>query len=117
VAALALAATIAAGVAVFLRTTGQPRVPAVANGTVIISSHPAGAAVSIDGQPRGVTPVALPMAQGRHTIDVADAVAGSPQQFVAEVAAIAGFAAVKDLAALPVDGLKDSALGRVSTCR
>ncbi len=86
VAALALAATIAAGVAVFLRTTSQPRVPAVAVGTVIISSHPAGAAVSIDGQPRGVTPVALPMAQGRHTIDIADAVAGSPQHIVADVA-------------------------------
>lgn len=86
VAMLALAVGIAAGAAVVVRTTGQPQVAPVAMGTIIISSHPAGAAVSIDGQPRGVTPVALPIAQGQHTIDIADAAAGSPQQLVADVA-------------------------------
>ncbi len=49
----------------------QPAVPAVDSGRLLVRSTPAGAAVVLDGQKRGVTPLALrELAFGAHTIEV-----------------------------------------------
>jgi len=49
----------------------QPAVPAVESGRLSVRSTPAGAEVLVDGQPSGVTPVALgDLAFGAHTIAV-----------------------------------------------
>jgi hypothetical protein len=44
--------------------------PAVVDGSLTITSRPDGANVSIDGTPRGVTPLKATLAIGQHTIDV-----------------------------------------------
>jgi len=49
----------------------QPTVPAVESGRLLVRSTPAGAGVLVDGQSRGVTPLALrELAFGAHTIEV-----------------------------------------------
>ena len=49
----------------------QPAVPAVESGRLLVRSKPAGADVVVDGQSRGVTPLALrELAFGAHTIEV-----------------------------------------------
>jgi hypothetical protein len=51
----------------------QRAVPPVESGRLLVRSTPAGAAVVIDGQSRGVTPLTLPeLAFGAHTIEVSD---------------------------------------------
>jgi hypothetical protein len=49
----------------------QPAAPAVESGRLLVRSKPAGAAVMVDGQSRGVTPLALrELVLGAHTIEV-----------------------------------------------
>ena len=49
----------------------QPAVPAVESGRLLVRSKPAGAGVVVDGQSRGVTPLALrELAFGAHRIEV-----------------------------------------------
>jgi hypothetical protein len=51
--------------------TPQPTVPAVESGRLLVRSTPAGAGVVVDGQSRGVTPLALgELAFKAHTIEV-----------------------------------------------
>lgn len=78
-----------AGVTAFLMRTPTAAAPAAApSGTLIVSSHPSGASVRIDGEDAGTTPLAVASPAGRHTIEVAGAPDGSaPQQAVAEVVA------------------------------
>jgi PEGA domain len=44
--------------------------PAASDGSVTVTSRPDGARVSIDGAPRGVTPLKATLAIGQHTIEV-----------------------------------------------
>jgi hypothetical protein len=37
-------------------------------GTLVVQTNPTGAAVEIDGQPRGMTPLSLDLSPGRHTL-------------------------------------------------
>jgi hypothetical protein len=39
-------------------------------GTVAVASHPAGAEVTVDGQPAGAAPLSLPLGVGRHRLEV-----------------------------------------------
>ncbi|MEP7118426.1 MAG: PEGA domain-containing protein [Acidobacteriota bacterium] len=49
-------------------------------GTAILSSHPGGAVVTVDGTPRGTTPIVLQLSPGPHAIEVAGADAGVPPE-------------------------------------
>lgn len=60
--------------------------PSGAMGTLVVSSHPSGAQVAVDGQAAGTTPLALRVAPGRHAVVVTGA-AGLSEQFSAEIAA------------------------------
>jgi hypothetical protein len=66
--AAAALAIIIATVLVVSGLSPWSRGPAL--GSVSIDTRPAGAAVTIDGQPRGVTPLALDLAAGDHVIEV-----------------------------------------------
>ena len=57
----------------------------VATGTLRIDSDPAGAAVDIDGAPRGITPLTLDLAPGTHAVTVTHG--DDVQQIKAEVTA------------------------------
>jgi PEGA domain len=57
-----------------------------AMGTLVLSSHPSGAQVVVDGQPAGTTPLALQLAAGPHAVVISGA-AGVSEQFSTEVAA------------------------------
>jgi hypothetical protein len=41
-------------------------------GTLVVQTTPSGAAVEIDGQPRGVTPLTVDLSPGRHTLKLAN---------------------------------------------
>jgi hypothetical protein len=41
-------------------------------GTLVVQTNPSGAAVEVDGQPRGVTPLTLELSPGRHTVKLAN---------------------------------------------
>ena len=56
-------------------------------GTVILSSHPESAMVTIDGQARGTTPLVVRLPAGRHDISVADANTLTPERLSVEVIA------------------------------
>jgi serine/threonine-protein kinase len=53
---------------------------------LVLSSHPSGAHVTVDGHPEGVTPLALRVATGAHAVVITSAAGGS-EQFTADVAA------------------------------
>ena len=42
--------------------------PAATTGTLVITTNPAGVPASIDGEPRGNTPLTLTLSAGSHTI-------------------------------------------------
>jgi len=44
--------------------------PAVTTGTLVLTTNPAGAAVSVDGEARGTTPVTLTLAAGTHQMEL-----------------------------------------------
>lgn len=82
----AIAAGIATGVVAWISVRGARTAAVAETGLVIVSSHPAGAAVSIDGKAFGVTPAAVPVSVGRHRIAV-DGGNGQPAQtFDADIA-------------------------------
>jgi eukaryotic-like serine/threonine-protein kinase len=71
-------------------------------GTLVLSSHPSGALVAVDGRPEGATPLALRLVNGAHAVVVTTA-AGVSEQFTADVTAGASAARhVAFAAALPV---------------
>lgn len=55
-------------------------------GEMVVSSHPTGAQVRVDGHAQGTTPLVLPLAAGRHLLEVLGP-AGEPEQFAADVVA------------------------------
>jgi hypothetical protein len=66
---VALAVAVALGAYWYL-SERTPAAAALAPATLSIDSSPAGAAVSIDGTPRGKTPLRLELTEGAHTLDV-----------------------------------------------
>lgn len=48
----------------------MPPAAAEAAGTLVVNTNPAGAAVVIDGQPRGFTPLTLTLTPGAHTLEL-----------------------------------------------
>ena len=83
---LALCALVILGQALYigLSLTGEVRASAAPTGEVVVSSHPAGAQVAIDGKDQGVTPVVVSLPIGRHRVDVTDPT-GTPHSLEAEV--------------------------------
>jgi hypothetical protein len=65
------AAALAVIIATVLVVSGfSPWSRGASLGSLSIDTRPAGAAVTIDGQPRGVTPLALDLAAGDHVVEV-----------------------------------------------
>ena len=62
------AAALGVGIVLFLLVSPWSRGPST--GSFSIDTRPAGAAVSIDGTPRGVTPLALELTAGEHVVEV-----------------------------------------------
>ena len=90
-----VALSLAAGVTAYL-SVGRPPVPPppvpapiAATGTATISSRPEGAAVTIDGVARGVTPLRLTLAVGEHTLDLQNGSASRTVPLVIETGTIA----------------------------
>lgn len=88
---MALAALAVAGVSLATYAVGRQswRTAAAteaALGTLVLSSHPSGAQVVVDGQPAGATPLALRLAAGPHAVVITDG-AGVAEQFSADVTA------------------------------
>lgn len=83
---LSLCALVIVGQAFYigLSLTGEVRASAAPTGEVVVSSHPAGAHVAIDGRDQGVTPVAVSLPVGRHRVEVTSS-AGTSQTLDAEV--------------------------------
>jgi hypothetical protein len=69
-AAAAVVVVLTAGVASFSRWY-VPQAVAEAPGTLVVSTNPPGIAVSVDGQPRGATPLTLELAAGAHRLELA----------------------------------------------
>jgi hypothetical protein len=67
--AVAIAAALGVGAYWYLSERFASAAP-LAPATLSVDSSPAGAAVSIDGAPRGKTPLRLELAEGAHTLDV-----------------------------------------------
>lgn len=74
-----------------------PDAPAL--GMLVVSSHPSGAHVTVDGQPQGATPLAVRVGTGVRAVVVTDA-AGASEQFTAEVTA--GVSAARHVAFAPI---------------
>lgn len=80
----AAAAAVATGVP-WLRGRASARAEA-AIGSLVLSSHPAGAQATVDGTPVGATPLALRLPAGAHTV-VVSGDTGRAEQFSVEVTA------------------------------
>jgi hypothetical protein len=73
-----LYAAIAAAVVVLAATgfvarhywTAPPAAPATATGTLVMNSSPEGAAVIVDGEARGKTPITLALSPGAHKVEL-----------------------------------------------
>jgi PEGA domain len=71
VAAAAVAILALAGGGAFLSRSSLSSASAEASGTLSVTTNPAGVPVVIDGEPRGVTPLTLELAPGRHELRLA----------------------------------------------
>ena len=67
-AAVVLVALVGGGA---LLESSLPSASAEAPGTLTVTTNPAGVPVVIDGEPRGVTPLTLELAPGRHELRLA----------------------------------------------
>ena len=67
--AVATIATLSGG-AVAARRLLRPAAPVVQTGTLVVDSNPTGAQASVDGEPRGMTPVTVTLAPGTHTLEL-----------------------------------------------
>lgn len=85
---LALFTLVVLGQAIYigLSLTGEVRASEAPTGELVLSSHPAGARVAIDGQDHGVTPLVASVPVGRHRVEVTGG-SGAPQTLNAEVTA------------------------------
>ncbi len=79
-------------------------------GMLVVSSHPSGAHVTVDGQAQGATPLAVRVVTGVRAVVVTDA-AGASEQFTADVTA--GTSAARHVAFAPVPPA--AATGRAGT--
>jgi hypothetical protein len=70
-AAAAVLVLLAAGGALFGRQYFLPSASAEAPGTLVVTTNPPGYQVFIDGQPRGVSPLALELTPGAHELKIA----------------------------------------------
>jgi serine/threonine protein kinase len=71
-AAAALLIALTSGITLgALRYMAAP-VAADGMGTLVVQTNPSGAAVEVDGQPRGVTPLTIGLSPGRHTLKLAN---------------------------------------------
>jgi hypothetical protein len=71
VAAAAVAILALVGGGALLSRSSLPSASAEAPGTLTVTTNPAGVPVVIDGEPRGVTPLTLELAPGRHELRLA----------------------------------------------
>lgn len=85
-AVLAVFAVAVLGQAFYIGYRLSAESPDAALGTIVVSSHPAGLQVLIDGQVAGTTPLALAALAGRHQVDVT-ALGGRAFAFDAELVA------------------------------
>ena len=74
-AAVVVVALTSGGVMAARRYLAAPATVAPATGTVVVNTEPAGAAVVIDGQAHGTTPVTVTLNAGPHTIDLSSGAA------------------------------------------
>jgi hypothetical protein len=71
IAAVAAAAVaILSAIALPARSFLRPSPPVVQSGTLVVDSNPTGAQASVDGEPRGVTPITVTLAAGTHTLEL-----------------------------------------------
>lgn len=70
IAAAVVLVALACGGALAGRWYVMPPAAAEAAGTLVVNTNPAGAAVVIDGQPRGFTPLTLTLTPGAHTLEL-----------------------------------------------
>jgi serine/threonine protein kinase len=70
VAAAVLFVAVMAGGGYAARSFFMPGGAAAETGTLIVNTTPAGAAVAIDGQPRGTTPLNATLAPGEHLLEI-----------------------------------------------
>ena len=70
---IGLAAVSLGGAVYFSIPAGATAAGAAELGEIVVSSHPSGAAVRVDGVERGTTPVVLRVAAGRHQFEVVGA--------------------------------------------
>jgi hypothetical protein len=70
--AIVAVALMSGGVFAARRYFSAPAAAVPINGTVVVNTDPVGAAVVIDGQARGVTPVTVSLKAGAHTIELSN---------------------------------------------
>lgn len=99
---LSLCALVIVGQALYiaLSLTGEVRASTAPTGEVVVSSHPAGAHVAIDGKDQGVTPVVVSLPIGRHRVEVTSTT-GTPQTLEADVTEGARWTRHLELASAP----------------
>jgi PEGA domain-containing protein len=71
-AAAAVAAVVLLGAGIYgaSRMFAAPHPPAVATGTLTISTNPTAAQVQVDGEARGLTPISLTLTAGSHNVEL-----------------------------------------------
>jgi len=70
-AAVVVVALMSGGVFAGRRYFAAPAATVPTTGTVVVNTDPAGAAVAIDGEAHGATPVTVTLKAGAHTIELA----------------------------------------------
>lgn len=85
-AVLAVFAVAVLGQAFYIGYRLSAEAPGATLGTIVVSSHPAGLQVLVDGQVAGTTPVALAAPAGRHQVEVT-VLDGTTKSFAAELVA------------------------------
>jgi hypothetical protein len=61
---------VAAGAYQYQQGAGNQSAAVVATGRLVLESTPAGAEVTVDGEPRGITPLALDLSAGPHEVAI-----------------------------------------------
>ncbi len=84
---LALFALVILGQALYigLSLSGEVRASAAPTGQLVLSSHPAGAQVAVDGHDHGVTPLVVTLPVGRHRVEVMGGGSLPPQTLDADL--------------------------------
>jgi hypothetical protein len=83
--AVVLIALASGGVLAGRRYLAAPNPARAVTGTLLVTTNPAGAQVSVDGQPRGVSPVNLALDAGAHIVELSGA--GEPRSIPVTIVA------------------------------